>query len=159
MRSIVELYKQWTTTTMLNKQPASGRTRVVILYDTIYGATERMAEEIARGVRDADRIPVVLKASLETVTRTADELFSAGAIALGSPTLNNGCMPTLAVHKTFIKGLGFKGRRGMVFGSYGWNAMGQKALSEFMKDVGVEEACPPVSTMFSPDDESLKKML
>lgn len=112
MRSIVELYKQWTTTTMLNKQPASGRSRVVILYDTMYGATERMAEEIARGVRDADRIPVVLKASLETVTRTADELFSAGAIALGSPTLNNGCMPTLAMHMTFIKGLGFKGRRG-----------------------------------------------
>lgn len=157
VRSIVELYRQWTTTTTLNRQLAGDRPRVVILYDTMYGATERMAEEIARGVRDADGIPVVLKASLETVTRTADELFSAGAIALGSPTLNNGCMPTLAMHMAFIKGLGFKGRRGMVFGSYGWNAMGQKALSEFMKGAGVEEVCPPVSTVFSPDDESLKR--
>ena len=154
--TIVSMYQRWTSTFSVDRR-LDERPRVVILYDTMYGATERMAREIARGVRDADGIPVVLNAGLEKTTRTADELFGAVAIALGSPTLNNGCLATLAAHMGFVKGLRFEGRRGVAFGSYGWNTMGQKALSEFMSAAGIEEVCPPISSLFAPDDEAMKK--
>ena len=162
---IMGLYRQWASTPRIGGPVVCSSNapchcllpKVVVLYDTMYGATERMAREVARGAADAKAVPVVLKAALEKTTRTVDELFDAACVALGSPTLNNGCLPALAMHMTFVKGLQFKNRKGVAFGSYGWNTMGQKALSGFLKEAGIEEVCQPISAQFTPSEDVLKK--
>ena len=55
---------------------------VLVAYHSVSGHTERMAEAVAAGVRSVARTDVVLKRVRQV---TAEDLFGADAIVLGSP--------------------------------------------------------------------------
>lgn len=152
---IVTLYSRWAASTLLP--------RVAILYDTMYGATERMARAIAQGVHDytADdgkkAEAVILLASAEHITRTADECLEAACFAVGSPSFNNNYLPTLGSHLELIKGFRYVGRKAIAFGSYGWAPTGQKALAETLKSSGLELVQDPITVQFSVTEPVLQK--
>lgn len=153
---IVSLYSRWAASTLLP--------RVVILYDTMYGATERMARAIAQGVHDyagedgKKAEAVILLASTEHITRTADESLEAACFAVGSPSFNNNYLPTLGSHLELIKGFRYVGRKALAFGSYGWAPTGQKALAETLKSSGLDLIQEqPITVQFSVTEAVLQK--
>lgn len=145
---IVATYERW----------AKGETekRVLVVYDTMWGSTERMAAAICRGLveegvstkmyrlRGADRSDIV------------QEVLEARGLVLGSPTLNNGVFPSVAEFSCYIKGLRPKGRLAAVFGSYGWGkGATTKALTADLQAAGME-VMEELQVQFVPDGDALK---
>ena len=85
----------------------------------------------------------------------ATELLSARLILVGSPTLNNGMLPSMGAFLTYIKGLRPKRRIGLAFGSYGWGGQALEELETAMKDMGWELPRKGINLKFIPDEEEL----
>jgi len=150
---IVELYKKWATNPVLPK--------VVILYDTMYGSTEKMARAIQQGVSEyregEKRVAVVLLNLRENhITIAANEVLDAACIAWGSCALNNEILPTVARAMNYIKGLKPVGRSGTVFGSYGWSPSAVNNLGKSVQEMGTELIVPPIACQFTPETKVLQ---
>jgi len=113
--------------------------KVVVLYDTMWGSTERLANSLAEGAHSAGARVKVLPLHSSHRSDAATELLDAGALAVGSPTLNQNIFPTVADAMTYIKGLKFKNLIGASFGSYGWSGDSVKQLSALLKEMQVPE--------------------
>ena len=70
------------------------------------------------------------------------EVLTTKLILLGSPTLNNGLLPTMGGFLSYVKGLRPKNKIGFVFGSFGWGgqAIGEieKIIRELSWDIPIE---------------------
>jgi flavorubredoxin len=119
---IVEKYAEWA-----EQKPED---YVLILYDTMWDSTKRMAEAIAEGVSATGIKYKVLNLSVTDRNDTLVEVFKASTLVIGSPTLNNGLLPTVSPILIDLKGLKFKNKHGAAFGSYGWSG---EAVSEIEK--------------------------
>jgi flavorubredoxin len=87
----------------------------------------------------------------------ATELLNAGALIVGSPTMNNNMFPTVADLMTYLKGLKPRNLVGAVFGSYGWSGEAPGQLAEILTQMKVELVGEPLSVKYVPDGEALKR--
>ena len=155
---IFSMYRRWASHIVLPK--------VLIIYDTMYGATERMARAIWQGAveyvdgeqKSGRRAQVVIMNSKEAhYTRSADEMLDSAVLAIGSPSLNNGVLPSLGDHMTFLKGLRAERRSGLAFGSYGWGPTGPNTLTKWLEECGIESAGETITVQFAVDEATLRK--
>lgn len=130
--------------------------KLVVLFDTMWHSTQLMAEHIAQGARSQGVRCVVLPLQEVNRTQVAYELLEAGALALGSPTLNGGMLPTVADALCYAQGLKFTPLCGFAFGSYGWAQGALKALSEVLNSMGAK-SLPSVSCQYIPSDATLEQ--
>lgn len=93
----------------------------VIVYDTMWGSTEMLAQRISRNFEDQGIKAVLIDLRRYHISQAMDALTEAKYICVGSPTLNRGPMPSIAGFLCYLKGLAPKGRIGMAFGSHGWS--------------------------------------
>jgi flavorubredoxin len=119
---IVKKYLEWAA-----QKPEP---RAVVLYDTMWHATRRMAEAIGDGLRDAGVDFKLIHAAVTDRNDALVEVFKARTLAVGSPTVNNGLLPSLAPILEEVKGLKFKNKLGAAFGSYGWSGEGVKIIEK-----------------------------
>jgi len=151
INDIVEAYLNW----------ADGRTeeRVLVIYDTMWGSTERMALAIAEGVRSQD-VPVTLMRLTDTDrSMVLREVLRSRVVAVGSCTMNNGMFPTVADITTYMRGLRPKGRKAAVFGSYGWGGGASKAIRENLTAGGFELPYPDLDIRYAPMKEGVEKCI
>jgi flavorubredoxin len=124
--------------------------RMVVLYDTMWNSTGLMARAVAEGGA-AGAVPVkVLRAGNVHRSVVATEILEAGAVALGSPTLNSGIFPTMADHLEYLRGLRFGGRASGVFGSHGWSGEAVPRLVKALEEWKSTAVADPVAVKFSP---------
>lgn len=149
--TILSAYSDW----------ASGRyhAKVLVLYDTMWESTKKMAEEIVRGAisvsEDLDVQPLhVRKTSL---TRIATELLDTPVIAVGSATLNALMMPTMGAVLTYIKGLKFREKSTVSFGSAGWGPGGPESIAKWLEEMKYPTAAPMIKSKFRPTSEVLSQ--
>lgn len=91
--------------------------RAVILYETMWEGTRRMEEAIDKG-RAAEGIPhKILHVAVSDRSDIITEIIKSEAIIVGSPTLNNGVLPSLAPILEDLRGLEFQNKFGAAFGS------------------------------------------
>ncbi|MBM4400393.1 MAG: FprA family A-type flavoprotein, partial [Crenarchaeota archaeon] len=109
---IIQAYLDWSAGVSKNK--------VVIVYDTMWGSTDKMARAIAEGAASQAVDVKLLKLRAADLTEAMTEILDAKAVVVGSPTLNNGMFPTLGSFLTYATGLKPKGKLWGFFGSYGW---------------------------------------
>ena len=145
----LERYQTW------SKQEPSRK--VVVVYDTMWKSTEAMALAIAEGARDADAVPYVMPLSVNHRSDVATEVLDAGALLVGSPTLNNGMMPTVADILTYFKGLKPQNLIGAAFGSYGWNGVAVEQINQYLRDMKVDLVSSGISVKYVPNDDTLKR--
>ncbi|MEL1135645.1 anaerobic nitric oxide reductase flavorubredoxin [Desulfitobacterium sp. THU1] len=131
--------------------------QVTVIYDTMWNATRKMAESIAAGIRMVNpKLTVKLYNSARSdKTEIIGEVFRSKAIAVGSPTVNNGYLSSIAAIMEEIKGLKFKNKKGVAFGSYGWSGEATKLLNEELKKAGFEVIDDGVRLMWTPDESEL----
>jgi len=141
-------YKKWCTNeTVPNK--------VLIVYDTMWSSTERMAMALREGLLDAGADVVVRNLKHRHISDIMTDVLTSRMIVLGCPTLNNGMLPTMGAFLTYIKGLRPKRRIGFAFGSYGWGGQSVGEMEEVMKGLGWELPIEGIKLKFIPDDEEL----
>jgi len=144
---ILDLYAHWAAQKPTNK--------AVIVYDTMWRSTELMAHALADGIQEGGGIPVVLPLSSVSRSDVATEILEAGALLLGSPTINNNIFPSLADTLTYLRGLKPKNLIGAAFGSYGWSGEAQKQLENYLQEMNVEVVADPIKVNYVPTSEDL----
>ncbi|MBA4386524.1 MAG: MBL fold metallo-hydrolase [Verrucomicrobia bacterium] len=129
--------------------------KVLVIYDTMWKSTEKMAEAIIKGAqeRSVDARLIYVRATEPTVIVT--EVLDAATVALGSPTLNMTLMPEMAGVLTYLKGLKPQGKAGFAFGSYGWAKGGAKDVEEYMRAMKFELLREPLQVQYVPTKETL----
>ena len=147
--NIIKAYLDWSVPISKNK--------VVIVYDTMWGSTEKMARAIAEGAASKKAEVKLMKLRAANRTEVMTEILDAKAVVVGSPTLNNGMFPTLGSFLTYTTGLRPKGKLWSFFGSYGWGGGAVKNMVEMARKAGFEVYEPTVQVKYVPDDEDLKE--
>ena len=130
--------------------------RAVVIYDTMWGSTEKMAYALYEGLLDGG-LPVVMR-NLKTndISDIMTDLHRSRLVCLGSATLNNQYLPTMGKFLTYIRGLKPRNRVGFAFGSYGWAPKVVKELDSIMDELGWEHPVDSVNLNYVPDDEELE---
>jgi flavorubredoxin len=130
--------------------------KAVIVYDTMWGSTDKMARAIAEGVAAGGSAAKVMPLKSCHRSDVAGELLDAGALIVGSPTLNNNIFPTVADVMTYLKGLKPANKIGAVFGSYGWSGEATAQLKKILEGMGVDMAGEIMKVKYVPGDEVLE---
>jgi anaerobic nitric oxide reductase flavorubredoxin len=146
---IVNAYLDWSA------DPS--KKKVVIVYDTMWGSTDKMARAIAEGAASEGVDVKLLKLRASDETEAVTEILDAKAVVVGSPTLHNQMFPTLSSFLTHITGLKPRGKLWAFFGSYGWGGGAVKSMVETARKAGFEVHEPSIEVKFVPDQEDLKK--
>jgi flavorubredoxin len=84
------------------------------------------------------------------------DVLDAGAVIVGSPTLNNGLFPTVSDFLTYMKGLRPKNKIGAAFGSYGWSAEAVKLINTELETMKFEVIDPGLKIQYVPDNEGIE---
>lgn len=146
---IIEAYDAWSR--QETKQKA------VIIYDTMWQSTEKMAKAIASGLAHEGISVKVMCLKENHRSDIMTEVLDAKAIILGSSTLNNGILPTMADIICYMKGLRPAGRIGAAFGSYGWSGEAVKIMTQALEDIKAEIVDPGLRIKFVPTHDALKQ--
>jgi len=119
---------------------AKGETRnkVVVAYETMWGATEKMARKIVEGLISQGVEVKLYDVAQSDRTEVITQMLSAKGFIFGSSTHDNDMLPNIAAFLEIVKGLKPKGRKVGFFGSYGWAGGATKEMREMLKDSGVD---------------------
>lgn len=85
------------------------------------------------------------------------EVFKARMVLVGSSAINKGILSSTASILEMIKGLGFKGKKGAAFGSYGWSGECTKIISEELEKSGFEIVNEGIRELWNPDENGLNR--
>ncbi len=145
---IVNMYSEWTKNTVLPK--------VVIVYETMWGSTEKMARKIAEGISDAGVQVKIYDIASTDRTEVVTDMLDAKGFLVGSSTHDNDMLPTIAGFLEFLKGLKAKNRVTGVFGSFGWAGGAVAEIEKVLAEGGIGASLPSVSCKYVPDANDLK---
>jgi flavorubredoxin len=148
---IIDAYVAWST-----QAPAR---KAVVVYDTMWHSTEIMADAIVDALcrEGVYAKPMHLRNFHRSDVIT--EVLDAGAVIVGSPTLNNGIFPTVSDFMTYMKGLKPKNKVAAAFGSYGWSGESVKLLTEWLESMKFQVLEPGVRVQYVPDESGLDACL
>ncbi len=147
---IVNAYLDWCTGKIV-------KNKAVIVFDTMWGSTDKMARAIGEGIASQGVEVKLLKLRATDNTNIVTEITDAKAVIVGSPTLNNGMFPSLGSFLTYIGGLRPKGKTWCFFGSFGWGGGAVRGMIKMAKEVGFDVMEPGLELKWIPTAEELKK--
>lgn len=131
--------------------------KAVIVYDTMWHSTERMASAIASGIADGGCSVRLMSVKANHHSDIMSEVFKSGAVVFGSPTHNNGILPGMADVLTYIKGLRPQNKVGACFGSFGWSGECVNILTDWLKAMKLDMVEPAIKVRNRPDHDTLKE--
>jgi flavorubredoxin len=148
---IVEKYLTWANAYQENQ--------ITLLYDTMWDGTKRIAEAIAKGIREVD---TEVNVKLYNIAKTdkndlITEVFKSRIILIGSPTVGGGILSSSAEILEMIKGLRFKNKKAASFGCYGWSGESITIIKEHLEKSGFSIINDGIRVLWNPDEESLEK--
>ena len=146
---IVSKYQEWAA-----QKPEK---RAVVLYDTMWQATRRMAEAIGDGLADGGVPFKLLHMAVTDRNDALVEVFRSKAVIVGSPTVNQGLLPSIMPILEDLRGLKFKNKIGAAFGSCGWSGECVRQIEEHFEACNIPLAAPHVLAKWQPTGEDLEK--
>jgi flavorubredoxin len=146
---IIDTYLKW----------AKGETerKAVIVYDTMWGSTTKMAHAILDGLVSEGVEVKLYKASVSDITHVIGDILDAKALLVGSSTINNTMIATIGYFLEEIIGLKPRGKIGASFGSYGWGKGAVANIEKKMKEMGIKLTHEGLQIKYVPTEEDLKK--
>ena len=126
--------------------------KIYVIYWSMSGNTQAMAEAIAKGINDAGKEAVVQYVSDASVSELQDaKVFALGCPAMGAEVLEEGEMEPFVSE---VEGIA-AGKKIALFGSYGWgDGEWMQTWEGSCKDDGAELACDSVICTEEPDDDA-----
>jgi flavodoxin I len=130
--------------------------KVLVIYYSRSGNTEKMAKAVVEGAKSNQNVAVDLSYHVE-----AEELGSYDAIIVGTPTYRTQ-MP-IEIKNLFeeasAKQINLKNKIGSAFGSYGWSGEAPQAVIEILKKFEMQVIEPPIRAKYNPDQKTLEACL
>ena len=129
--------------------------KLLILYDSQTGNTERMAEAVAEGARSVQGVEVELK-----YYARPEELAQADAIIFGSPTYYHDItLPIKQVlEETARANVRLEGKIGAAFGSYGWSGEASEQILEILRNrFRMKTIEPHINVLYEPKPDQLEE--
>ncbi|MGA2226504.1 MAG: FprA family A-type flavoprotein [Syntrophobacteraceae bacterium] len=148
---ILQAYKDWST--------GVARDQALIIYDSMWGSTEAMAKAIAQGMSRVGLENKLIHLRKNHYSDIVKEILTAKVLVIGSPTINEGVFPSVALLLSYLKGLHPLKKRGMAFGSYGWSGEATKVVEAEMKAMGIEIMEPGLGVVYVPGEEELQQCM
>lgn len=127
---IIDSYKSWSA--------GEVEERAVIVFDSMWHSTEIIAQTITEAFAKK-KIPAAyydIKAT--PLSDIITDIFTSKYLAVGSPTINNQMMPTIAAFLCYLKGLRPVNHKAFAFGSYGWGGQSIGMVEDELKAAGCE---------------------
>ena len=128
--TILDCYSEW----------ASGdvKDRAVIVFDSMWGSTEIIAQTITEAFAKRGIPAAYYDIKSTPMSDIVTDVFTSKYLAVGSPTINNQMMPTIAAFLCYLKGLRPQNHKAFAFGSYGWGGQSVGLVEEELKAAGME---------------------
>ena len=133
------------------------RDRIVIAWDTMYQSTSKLARAIAEGINDEGVEPLLRLIPQSDRSDIMAELLEAKGILVGSPTLHNDILPTIASLLSDFEVLKPVGKKCAAFGSYGWGGGSVKRIQESMDKGKMEIVMEPFTVKWVPTKDELEE--
>ncbi len=146
----LDLYEKMSTYQKENK--------AVVIYDTMWGSTEKMALEVAESFEKAGIKTVVRHVRTSHASDMIVDIMDAKYLAVGSPTLNNGMMSSIASFFCYMKGLNPGKLNFLVFGSFGWGGQGTAIADKELEEMGFNRLMKPIRIQYTPKIDQMSKM-
>jgi len=146
---IVEAYLKWA-------KGEAGR-KVLVVYDTMWGSTEKMAKAMVEGISSEGVEAMLFRLPFSDRGDIIKELLEAKGILVGSSTINNGVLPTVAPFLEEMQGLRPRNKIAAAFGSYGWGGGAVKTIEESLEKAGMEIVAPALTVNWVPDKNEIQK--
>lgn len=149
---IVNKYAEWAQ--------AYQEDQVVVAYDTMWEGTAKIAHKIADEIhiQSPDTVVKLYNISKSDKNEVMTEVFKSKAVAVGSPTVSNSILSSVAGWMEFMKQLKFKNKKAAAFGCYGWSGESVKVLQEKLKEGGFQVVEENVKSLWNPDEEDFSKV-
>jgi anaerobic nitric oxide reductase flavorubredoxin len=146
---IVKKYQEWAA--QVPEKTA------VILYDSMWDGTRHMAEAIGEGLA-AENIPYKTF-YIPTADRNdvITEIFKTKAVIVGSPTFNQGLLPTITPILEDLKGLKFQNKIGAAFGCYGWSGEAVKIIEDHLASCKIPVIIEGIRAKWQPKPDDLTR--
>ena len=128
--------------------------KLLILYDSQTGNTERMAEAVAEGARTVSGVEVEMK-----YYARPEELAEADALIFGSPTYYHEItLPIKQMLEEAAKAdIKLQDKIGAAFGSYGWSGEAPEQVIEILRNrFKMKVITPAISALYEPKPDQLE---
>ena len=144
---IIAAYERWSS--------GEVEDRAVVVFDSMWHSTEKIAREIIDAFHEKGLPAVMFDLKKNPMADIVANMFTARYLAVGSPTLNNQMLPTVAKFLCYIKGLRPQNHEAFAFGSYGWGGQSVGYVEEELKAAGLNICLPKIRIAGVPTDEDL----
>jgi flavorubredoxin len=149
LETIIGWYNKWAA-----QKPTK---KAVVVFDTMWHSTAKMAEAIGEGLIAGGARVKLMPLKSNHRSSVATEVLDAGALLLGSPTMNNNLFPTVADVLTYLRGLKPQNLVGAAFGSYGWSGEAVGQIRDVLEAMKVECIGDPLRIKYVPGKDALKQ--
>lgn len=147
---IINKYMEWSADYQENQ--------ITVIYDSMWENTRKMSEYIVQGIKQADsKVNIkVYNIAHSDKNDVITDIFKSKAVLIGSSTINNGILTSIAGLLEEMRGLKFKNKKGSSFGSYGWSGEAVKMMNESLQKAGFELIGDGVKALWTPDSDAEK---
>ena len=146
---IVSSYLKWAN--------GDAKKKVLIVYDTMWESTEKMAKAMLKGISSEGIEATLYRLPFSDNTDIIAELLETKGILVGSATINNGVLPTVAPFLREMEGLRPRKKLAAAFGSFGWGGGATATIEKSLKIAGMELVGPALTVKWVPDKTELQK--
>ena len=147
---VIQQFENWSKPTSQNK-------KIVLLFLSPHGSTEKMAHAVAAGASQSG----IEVASYHINNLNASELRNlmeeADALLFGIPTFNRDIAKPMWKVLAYLSTVKLKTNLAGIFGSYGWSGEACKMAEDRLKSLGFKLVADSVRTTFTPKPEVLEQ--
>ena len=126
---------------------------VVIVYDTMWGATEDMARRVLEGVAASGAKGKLHRLKTSSMSDIINDLLEAGGIILGSSTQHNTVLATMGGFLTYLEGLKPVNKKGDAFSAHGWAGGALKIMEDSLQRTGIAVEDPGLAVKWLANQE------
>ncbi|WP_290596216.1 MULTISPECIES: FprA family A-type flavoprotein [unclassified Archaeoglobus] len=146
---ILSAYEKWTV--------GETRRKVIVVYASMWGATEKMVNLIADILLSEGVEVAVHNLAFADIGEIAKDLVDSRGIVLGTPTVLGGMHPIALFAVSLVKALRPPLRYGVAVSSFGWSGGAMKQISEMLSPMKIE-ILGAVEVKGYPSEEDLEKL-
>lgn len=148
---IIQKYSDWANDYQENQ--------ITIIYDTMSDGTKLLAEKIVEGIglSDSNVVVKLFNISKSDENDIITEIFKSKTVIIGSPTIGNSILHSLAGFIHLMKSMKFKNKKAAAFGCYGWSGESVKVLNELMGNAGFEIIGEGFKNQWNPNTKELNE--
>lgn len=145
---ILRKYDQWSK---FETKPG-----VVIVFGTMYGNTEKIADYIARYLAEEGiKNVIVFDAAKTNASYIINEIFKYEGVILGSCAYNGGIFPPMAHLMSDLEHIGIKNHKLGIFGSSSWGGGGVRAIQKFAETIKWDVVAEPNEARHTAKEDDL----